>query len=116
MPPTRRITDTYGVYGGGKFENRYDNMYNVLQFYKLSDLWQEEGNTWNIPFNGKRGLEREIGEGEALTAARTLYVYTGNTQYGAQNIEYEWDTGDIVLYTYGNTDGFGGTMYVVDGS
>ena len=106
----------YGVYGGGKFENRYDNMYNVLQFYKLSDLWQEEGNTWNIPFNGKRGLEREIGEGEALTAARTLYVYTGNTQYGAQNIEYEWDTGDIVLYTYGNTDGFGGTMYVVDGS
>ena len=106
----------YGVYGGGKFENRFDNMYNVLQFYKLSDLWQEEGNTWNIPFNGKRGLEREIGEGEALTAARTLYVYTGNTQYGAQNIEYEWDTGDIVLYTYGNTDGFGGTMYVVDGS
>ena len=106
----------YGVYGGGKFENRYDNMYNVLQFYKLSDLWQKEGNTWNIPFNGKRGLEREIGEGEALTAARTLYVYTGNTQYGAQNIEYEWDTGDIVLYTYGNTDGFGGTMYVVDGS
>ena len=94
----------YGVYGGGKFENRYDNMYNVLQFYKLSDL------------NGKRGLEREIGEGEALTAARTLYVYTGNTQYGAQNIEYEWDTGDIALYTYGNTDGFGGTMYVVDGS
>ena len=106
----------YGVYGGGKFENRYDNMYNVLQFYKLSDLWQKEGNTWNIPFNGKRGLEREIGEGEALTAARTLYVYTGNTQYGAQNIEYEWDTGDIALYTYGNTDGFGGTMYVVDGS
>lgn len=106
----------YGVYGGDRFENRYDNMYNVLQFYKLSDLWQEEGNTWNIPFNGKRGLEREIGEGEALTAARTLYVYTGNTQYGAQNIEYEWDTGDIVLYTYGNTDGFGGTMYVVDGS
>ena len=106
----------YGVYGGGKFENRYDNMYNVLQFYKLSDLWQEEGNTWNIPFNGKRGLEREIGEGEALAAAKTLYVYTGNTQYGAQNIEYEWDTGDIVLYTYGNTDGFGGTMYVVDGS
>lgn len=106
----------YGVYGGGKFDNRYDNMYNVLQFYKLSDLWQEEGNTWNIPFNGKRGLEREIGEGEALTAARTLYVYTGNTQYGAQNIEYEWDTGDIVLYTYSNTDGFGSTMYVVDGS
>ena len=106
----------YVVYGGGKFENRYDNMYNVLQFYKLSDLWQEEDNTWNTPFNGKRGLAREIGEGEALTAARTLYVYTGNTQYGAQNIEYEWDTGDIVLYTYGNTDGFGGTMYVVDGS
>lgn len=105
----------YGVYEFTNV-NRYDNTYNVLQFYKLSDILSEENNTWNIPFNGQRGLELEINDSEMLNSAKTLYVYTGNTSYGAQNIEYEWDTGDIVLYTYDNKDGFGGSMYVVDGS
>ncbi|MFR1052019.1 MAG: LamG-like jellyroll fold domain-containing protein [Lachnospirales bacterium] len=105
----------YGVYAFSDI-NRYDNTYNVLQFYKLSDIWSEENNTWNIPFNGQRGLKLEISDGEMLASAKTLHVYTGNTSYGAQNLEYEWDTGDIVLYTYNNTDGFGGSMYVVDGS
>lgn len=105
----------YGIYEFSNV-NRYDNTYNILQFYKLSDIWKKENNTWNIPFNGQRGLELQINDGEMLKAAKTLYVYTGNTSYGSQNIEFEWDTEDIVLYTYDNTDGFGGSIYVVDGS
>ncbi|MDY3282329.1 LamG-like jellyroll fold domain-containing protein [Dysosmobacter sp.] len=110
----------YGVYGGGKFADRYDNNYNVLQFYRVSDFWdadkKEPVGTQNIRFTYERGLSTDYDEDEMLHAADTLYVWTGNTQYGAQNIEYEWDSGDIVLYTYGNTTGFGKTMYVIDGS
>ena len=107
----------YGVYQFSNI-NRYDNTYNVLQFYDVEDFWDGEKpvGTQNIRFTYERGLSVDYTAEEVLKAADTLYVYTGNTSYGAQNIEYEADTGDIVLYTYGNTDGMGGTMYVVDGS
>ena len=107
----------YGVYEFSSI-NRYDNTYNVLQFYDVEDFWDGEKpvGTQNIRFTYERGLSVDYTAEEVLKAADTLYVYTGNTSYGAQNIEYEADTGDIVLYTYGNTDGMGGTKYVVDGS
>ena len=118
----------YGVYAASnlkgsasplKSASRNDNAYNVLQFYDVEDFWDGEKpvGTQNIRFTYERGLSADYTEAEVLEAADTLYVYTGNTQYGAQNIEYEADTGDIVLYTYGNTYGIGqSTMYVVDGS
>ncbi len=107
----------YGVYGFSNI-NRYDNTYNVLQFYDVEDFWDGEKpvGTQNIRFTYERGLAVDYTQEEVLKAADTLFVYTGNTSYGAQNLEYEADTGDIVLYTYGNTDGMGGTKYVVDGS
>lgn len=104
----------YGMYGRGEW-SRYDNTYTILKFYKMTDIWQEEGNTWNIPFDEER-MNAEIRENEMLSAAKTLYLFTGNMFYGVQNLEYEWDTGDIGLYTYRSIDGFGDSMYVVDGS
>jgi len=109
----------YGVY---QFSSsaRNDNTYNVLEYYKLSDIWNEDGSQtqWNKSYTYTDGIHQNWAQDEAawLSAAKTLYVYTGNTSYGSQNIEYEWDTGDVVLYTYGNTDGMGGTYYEVDGS
>ena len=109
----------YGVY---QFSSspRQDNTYNVLQYYKFSDIWNADGTQTdtNITFTYADGISTDWAKDETIwqKAAKTLYVYTGNTSYGAQNIEYEWDSGDLVLYTYGNTDGFGKTMYVVDGS
>ncbi len=112
----------YGVY---QFSSsaRQDNTYNVLQYYKLSDIWKEDGTQAekNITFTYQDGVSTDWAKDETIwqKAAKTLYVYTGNTSYGAQNIEYEWDSNNLVLYTYGHTDSFGhgsGTMYVVDGS
>ena len=109
----------YGVY---QFSSsaRQDNTYNVLEYYKLSDIWNADGTQtqWNKSYTYTDGIHQDWAKDEAawLAAAKTLYVYTGNTSYGSQNIEYEWDTGDVVLYTYGNTDGMGGTYYEVDGS
>ena len=109
----------YGVYGG--FANRYDDRYNVLQFYKLTDIWDTENHkptgTQNIRFTYERGLSQDYTEEEVLSAADTLYVWTGNTEWGSQNLEYEWDTGNIVLYTYGTKENWGlSYQYVVDGS
>lgn len=109
----------YGVYAFRNID-RYDNTYNVLRFYDVNDFWNSEMHeptgTQNIRFTYERGLSKEYTEEEVLAAEKTLFVYTGNTNYGSQNLEYEQDTGNIVLYTYDNTDGFGNNMYVVDGS
>lgn len=112
------LVAAYGVYAStGNYADRYDGMYNVLQFYSLGRIWQDKDNDWNIPFNGNRGIDHSVGENEMLSADKTLYVFTGNTNWGSQNLEYEWDTGDYVLYTYGNTEGWGlNATYVVDGS
>lgn len=109
----------YGVYRG--YENRYDDRYNVLQFYKVSDFWntttKQPVGTQNIRFTYERGLSFDYTTDEVLAAADTLYVWTGNTDWGSQNIEYEWDTGDIVLYTYGSKESWGlSSTFVVDGS
>ena len=104
----------YGVYG---WENRNDNDYNVLQVYDPDEFAVPDENGRLRLFTYERGLESTYDENEALSAADTLYVFTGNTTYGTQNLEYDKDTGDIVLYTYANTKGWTDyTMYVVDGS
>ena len=118
----------YGIYSAANFSdpsgtkikdtNRLDNAYNVLQFYDVEDFWDGEKpvGTQNILFNCQRGLSRDYAENEILKAADTLYVFTGATSWGSQNLEWEADTGDIVLYTYGNQYGMPGPNYVVDGS
>ena len=109
----------YGVY---QFSSspRNDNTYNVLSYYKLSDIWNADGSQtdYNKTFTYQDGISQNWAHDEEiwLSAAKNLYVYTGNTSYGSQNIEYEWDTGNVVLYTYANTDGMGSTYYEVDGS
>ena len=90
----------YGVYQFSNI-NRYDNTYNVLQFYDVEDFWDGEKpvGTQNIRFHCERGLTLDYTEAEVLKAADTVYVFTGNTNYGCQNIEYEPDTGNILLIT-----------------
>lgn len=95
---------------------RYDNMYTVVYFYKLSDIWKTEGNTWTRPFSNERALAPEIEDGEALSTAKIMYVFHGNMNYSIQNIEYEWDTGDLSAYCYESIDGFSESMFVIDGS
>lgn len=107
----------YGVYGNSTWPNRYDNDYNVLQVYDPDDFSTPDEEGVLRLFTYARGLSKEYDKAEALTAADTLYVFTGNTNYGTQNLEVDKDTGDIVLYTYANTKGWPGyTLYVVDGS
>lgn len=105
---------SYGIYG---WADCYDNDYNVLQVYDPAEFAIPNENGKLRLFTYERGLEKTYDESEALRAADTLYVFTGNTLYGTQNLEVDKDTGDIVLYTYANTKGWPGyTMYVVDGS
>ena len=103
----------YGVYGGAKWSNRYDNNYNVIQVYDPDDL----NDNVVKRFTYERGLSTDYEDSEALHACDTLYVWTGNTNYGAQNMEWDRKTGDIVLYTYANTTKWHDyTMFVIDGS
>ena len=115
----------YGVYGNNDYwKGRYDNNYNVLQVYDPEDFdepYDAENQTGDSVFRRftyERGLSPDYEEDEILSAADTLYAWTGTTSYGAQNIEYDRDTGDIVLYTYGPQQPWskGSTMYVIDGS
>ena len=110
----------YGVYGQGStsgWDNRYDNNYNVIQCYDPADF--ELGDSTMRRFTYARGIDNtvDVDGGEYLEAAETLYVWTGNTDYGVQNLEYDKATGDILLYTYGATKEWGsGSLFVVDGS
>ena len=110
----------YGVYGEGDtagWDNRYDNNYNVIQCYDPAEF--ELGDSCVRRFTYARGVDNavDVAGGEYLEAAETLYVWTGNTNYGVQNMEYDKATGDILLYTYGATKGWNsGALFVVDGS
>ena len=115
----------YGVYGNNDYwKGRYDNNYNVLQVYDPEDFDQPyneskgTGDSVLRRFTYERGLSTDYEESEVLTATDTLYAWTGTTSYGAQNMEYDKDTGDIVLYTYAPQQEWskGHTLYVIDGS
>lgn len=93
----------YGIYG---WADRYDNDYNVLQVYDPAEFAVPDENGKLRLFTYECGLEKTYDESEALRATYTLYVFTGNTLYGSQNLEADKDTGDIVLYAYANTKGW----------
>lgn len=106
----------YGIYG---WEDRYDTNYNVIQVYDPEDFHTEESRGKCLRrFTYERGISSDVDmEGdEYLEACDTLYVWTGTTNYGCQNLDVDRDTGDLVLYTYENTkDGWTDrTLYVID--
>lgn len=105
----------YGIYGAGDWvTERYDNDYNIIQVYDPDDLTPER----LFRFTYERGLSPDYTEDEVLYAVDTLFVFTGNTRYGTQNLEYERDTGNILLCTYGTRkETFPGcSLFVIDGS
>lgn len=104
----------YGIY---QWENRYDNNYNIIQVYDPDQFSGPESPAYRR-FTYERGFHYTYEREETLCAVKTLYVWTGTTKYGVQNLETDRDTGDIVLYTYKATKKWspGYTLYVIDSS
>ena len=118
------VIASYGIYANDANSIRQDNEYTILKFYALDDIWNSDKTptSHNIVFHKDDNTVADYGVNEALTAEKTLFLYTGNIDWGPQNIAYEPDTGDIVLYCYGPTDfaddfdNVPRIMFVVDGS
>lgn len=101
----RYLFVAYGVYGDVA---RRDNNYQVLLAYDtskweclLSPLCQED-----MHHNGPERPDAK------------LFVYTGNTEYGVQNLEYDEYTGNYLMAVYrGKKPQFPNhAMYIVDGA
>lgn len=97
----------YGIYANDEaWLNRYDNNYNIIRVYdpemfdERYDMAHKSGDKVLRRFTYERGLEMDFEEEEALKAVDTLYVWTGTTNWGCQNLEAERDSRDLVLYTY----------------
>ncbi len=92
----------YGVYGNTQ---RHDNDYQVILAFD-PDTFAPKAFDQNNPHE----------DGPAYVAK--LFVYTGNTTYGVQNLEYDRDTGDYWLIVYeGKKDQFPNyPVYLIDGS
>ncbi|MFH8886666.1 hypothetical protein [Streptomyces californicus] len=100
-----RLTVAYGVYANTA---RTDNDHQVLLQYDVRD--------WGR-------YERPLGEGASHTSGPRspdgkFFVYTGNTRYGVQNLEYDGYSGDWLMAVYrGGKAAFPNySLYVVDGS
>ena len=82
-----RLLVAYGIYGDTE---RSDNDYQVILSYMPSEL---------RPYEDILRADH-IHESGPLTCKERFFVYTGNTTYGVQNMEYDPYTGDIFLAVY----------------
>ena len=96
----------YGVYSE---PGRTDNDHQVIHQYEIEDWW--EGVSKPLSQNDMH----ISGPGEPR---KRYFVYTGNTNYGVQNMEYDEFTGDYFLAVYrGKKPQFPNyPMFVIDGS
>lgn len=83
----QRLLVAYGVYGDLE---REDNDYQVILSYRKQEL---------IPYEAVLTADH-IHESGPLSCCERFFVYTGNTTYGVQNMEYDPYTGDIFLAVY----------------
>ena len=92
----------YGIYGNPE---RSDNDYQVILVYD-PDLFSPSFFDQENPHTNGPDL------------ARKLFVYTGNTTYGIQNMEYDKDSGDLwLIVNKGAKKGFPNySVFLVDGS
>ncbi|GGZ64687.1 hypothetical protein GCM10010387_67310 [Streptomyces inusitatus] len=105
-PPRRpRLTVAYGVYSN---TSRTDNDHQVLLQYDVR-FWKR--------------YERPLSESEPHTSGPArpdgkFFVYTGNTTYGVQNLEYDAHSGDWRMAVYkGKKKTFPNySFFVIDGS
>lgn len=101
----RLLTVAYGVYGD---KNRTDNDYQVLLQYDVADWAKYEAihSQSNLHRNGP-----EMPEGK-------YFVFTGNTTWGVQNLEYDKSSNLWFLACYAGkkADFANYTLFCVDGS
>lgn len=110
---------------------RYDDEHTIIQCYNTTDFLNDENQSQYLlelaytdtttPDSDGVANARSIyyDNDSVLHAEKTLYVFTGNTQWGCQNFEYDKSTGDIWLATYGASNGSpeaGMYWFVIDGS
>lgn len=100
-----RLLVAYGVYGDTA---REDNDYQVILSYDRKAL---------RPYEDILRADH-IHESGPSSCKERFFVYTGNTNYGVQNMEYDPHTGDIFLAVYrGAKEQFPNfRMFVIDGS
>ena len=100
-----RLLVAYGVYGDLE---REDNDYQVILSYDPKEL---------LPYEDILRADH-IHESGPSSCKERFFVYTGNTNFGVQNMEYDPHTGDIFLAVYrGQKAHFPNfKMYVIDGS
>lgn len=95
----------YGIYGDAE---RSDNDYQVILCYDTDDwLAYEE------PLK-----QQALHTSGPAKPFEKLFIYTGNTTYGIQNLEYDAYTGNFLMAVYrGKKPGFPNyALYIVDGS
>ncbi len=94
----------YGVYGD---ISRTDNDYQVILSYDASDWWEKYAQPLNQSCMHKSGP----------CECDKYFLYTGNTEWGVQNLEYDAYTGDWLVSVYkGKKPQFPNyTMYIIDG-
>lgn len=101
----RMLTIAYGIYGD---KNREDNNYQVLLQYDTRK-WTKYETTLS-----QENMHRQ---GPRKPDAR-YFAYTGNTNWGVQNLEYDNHTNNWFLATYaGKKPHFANyTLFIIDGS
>ncbi len=94
----------YGIFSDTA---RIDNDYQVILEFDWHDL---------APY--EKPLSQNAPHREGLTARARYFVYTGNTTYGVQNLEYDAYSGDWLMAVYtGAKPTFPNLpLYIVDGS
>lgn len=85
------------------FENvaRYDNENMIILAYDLDDL-ETASLAWNI--GDLTSSETTYTDEQSLESDVQMFCYVGNRRYGAQQMVYDKDTGDIWLECYPSTD------------
>ena len=101
----KRLFVAYGVYSDTE---RTDNDHQVLLCYDTAD-WAR----WEKPLR-----QDDMHHSGPAAPVRRFFVFTGNTNYGVQNLEYDPFTGCFLMAVYrGRKPQFPNRpMYVVDGS
>ncbi len=101
----RYLFVAYGVYSD---EERTDNDHQVLLCYDISD-WAR----WAKPLS-----QSDMHASGPAAPDRKFFVFTGNTTYGVQNLEYDPFTGCFLMAVYrGKKPQYPNRpMYIVDGS
>lgn len=81
------LTVAYGIYGDTE---RVDNDYQVLMQYDISD-WDKYAEPLDVAHPNEKGPEKCAGR---------YYVFTGNTNWGVQNLEYDPYTDTWLMAVY----------------